>query len=72
MDDAGISAGVFTPVFCLTEKLKHMNIHALRREYAQALYLYHAGADYDQHAAQRVNWALGHNRIDVVMRRYLR
>jgi integrase len=64
---------------------KHMDVHALRREYAQALYLYHASkdelppgtgrlrhADYDLHAAQRVSWALGHNRIDVVMRHYLR
>ena len=65
---------------------KHMDVHALRREYAQALYLHHAApgyellpsagrlrhGDYDLHAAQRVSWALGHNRIDVVLRHYLR
>lgn len=63
---------------------KHLDVHALRREYAQALYLYHAPDrelpptgrlrrnDYDVYAAQRVSWALGHNRIDVVTRHYLR
>lgn len=65
---------------------KHMDVHAYRREYAQALYLFHAPpgcalpsakgrlkhSDYDLNAAQRVSWALGHNRIDVVLRHYLR
>ena len=64
---------------------RHLDVHALRREYAQALYLHHAGGralpppagrlrheDYDLHAAQQVSWALGHNRIDVVLRHYLR
>lgn len=65
---------------------KHMDVHALRREYAQALYLHHAApsyellpstgrlrhTDYDLHAVQRVSWALGHNRVDVVLRHYLR
>ncbi|MGH2510256.1 MAG: integrase, partial [Ktedonobacteraceae bacterium] len=64
---------------------KHMDVHALRREYAQTLYLYHAVGrdlpppdgrlrhdDYDMNAAQQVSWALGHNRIDVVLRHYLR
>ena len=64
---------------------KHLDVHALRREYAQALYLSHTPGrelpppdgrlrreDYDLHAAQRVSWALGHNRIDVVLRHYLR
>lgn len=64
---------------------KHMDVHALRREYAQALYLSHVPGgklpppdgrlkreDYDLDAAQQVSWALGHNRIDVVLRHYLR
>jgi integrase len=64
---------------------KHMDVHSYRREYAQALYLYHAGgselppttgrlrhSDYDLAAVQRVSWALGHNRLDVVLRHYLR
>lgn len=63
---------------------KHMDVHAYRREYAQALYLFHAGrelpplagrlkrCDYDLSAVQRVSWALGHNRLDVVLRHYLR
>jgi integrase len=64
---------------------KHMDVHAYRREYAQALYLVHAPGrslpspkgllrreDYDLSAAQRVSWALGHNRLDVVLRHYLR
>ncbi len=64
---------------------KHMDVHAYRREYAQALYLFHANktalppatgrlrpADYDLTAVQRVSWALGHNRLDVVLRHYLR
>jgi len=29
-------------------------------------------SDYDPSAAQRVTWALGHQRIDVVLRHYLR
>jgi integrase len=64
---------------------KHMDVHSYRREYAQALYLYHAPgrtlpsatgrlkrSDYDRDAAQRVSWALGHQRIDVVLRHYIR
>ena len=63
----------------------HLDIQAIRREYAQALYLYYAPdrelppkkgrsrrRDYDYAAAQRVSWALGHNRVDVVLRHYLR
>lgn len=62
-----------------------IDVHSYRREYAQALYLYYAPGrqlppatgrlhpqDYDRTAAQRVSWALGHNRIDVVARHYLR
>jgi integrase len=64
---------------------KHLDVHGYRREYAQALYLYHAlgralplptgrlrAADYDRSAAQRVTEALGHHRIDVVLRHYIR
>jgi hypothetical protein len=64
---------------------RHMDVHAYRREYAQALYLSHAPGwdlpspagrlrhdDYDLSAVQRVSWALGHNRLDVVLRHYLR
>jgi integrase len=62
---------------------KHMDVHAYRREYAQALYRFHANRelpppggrlrrdDYDLAAVQRVSWALGHNRLDVVLRHYL-
>jgi integrase len=64
---------------------KALRVHAIRREYAQALYLHYAPGrnlpsaigrlkriDYDRDAVQRVSWALGHNRIDVVLRHYLR
>jgi integrase len=64
---------------------KHMDVHSYRREFAQALYLYHAPgrglppatgrlkpADYDRGAAQQVTEALGHNRIDVVLRHFIR
>jgi integrase len=63
----------------------HADIHALRREYAQALYQQYAPgralpsphgqlapADYDKAAVERVSWALGHKRLDVVLRHYLR
>lgn len=62
-----------------------IDVHSYRREYAQALYLHYAHGrqlpkasgrlrrrDYDYDAAQRVSWALGHNRVDVVARHYLR
>ena len=64
---------------------KHLDVHSVRREFAQALYRYHAPGrdlppaegrlrpkDYDRNAAERVTWALGHNRIDVVLRHYIR
>jgi len=64
---------------------KHLDVHNYRREYAQALYQHYAPGrglppaqgrlkprDYDRDTAQRVSWALGHNRIDVVIRHYLR
>jgi integrase len=64
---------------------KHLDVHSYRREYAQALYLHYAPgrglppttgrlkrSEYDRDAAQQVSWALGHNRVDVVLRHYLR
>ncbi len=64
---------------------KHLDVHSYRRGYAQALYLHYAPerelppvtgrlkpTDYDRTAVQRVSWALGHNRLDVVLRHYLR
>ena len=64
---------------------RHLDVHSYRRGYAQALYLHYAPgrslppatgrlkpSDYDRSAAQRVSWALGHQRIDVVLRHYLR
>jgi hypothetical protein len=64
---------------------KHLDVHSYRREFAQSLYLSHApgralpsptgrlkASDYDRSAAQRVTEALGHNRVDVVLRHYLR
>lgn len=71
------------PVFARIPK--HLDVHSYRREYAQALYLHYAPgrslppatgrlkpSDYDRDAAQRVSRALGHNRVDVVLRHYLR
>lgn len=64
---------------------KHFDVHSYRREYAQALYLQYAPGrrlpptqgrlkrkDYDQEAAKRVSHALGHQRVDVATRHYLR
>jgi len=63
----------------------HLDIHALRREYAQAYYRHLSGrelppsvdrrlkpADYDESAVLEVSRALGHNRKDIVLRHYLR
>jgi integrase len=63
----------------------HMDVHGYRRESAQQRYLQHAldqalppvegrlkRDDYDPAAAQQVSWALGHNRLDVVLCHYLR
>jgi hypothetical protein len=64
---------------------KHMDVHSYRREYAQALNLYYAPgrslpsatgrlkrSDYNRESAERVSHALGHRRLDVVLRHYLR
>lgn len=63
------------------------DIHGYRRDYAQALYFYHAPgwpalppaiqrhlnrSDYNRDAVMRVSEALGHSRLDVVLRNYLR
>ncbi|HLX57664.1 MAG TPA: tyrosine-type recombinase/integrase [Ktedonobacteraceae bacterium] len=63
----------------------HMDVHSYRRDSAQRRYLQHAPEQalppvegrlrrdtYDPAAAQQVSWALGHNRLDVVLRHYLR
>ena len=63
----------------------HLDIHALRREYAQAYYHHLSGrdlppsvdqrlksADYDETAVREVSRALGHNRKDVILKHYLR
>jgi integrase len=63
---------------------KRLDVHALRRSYAQQLYRYLSGRalpspvgklrpeDYDREAARAVSRALGHNRLDVVLTHYLR
>jgi integrase len=61
----------------------NLDIHAIRREYACALYEHFAGhpipiregglriTDLDREAVLKVSWALGHNRIEVVVTHYL-
>lgn len=64
---------------------KNLDVHSQRRLYAQALYLHYAPGwelppaegrlkrgNYDRDAVSRVSQALGHNRLDVVLRHYLR
>jgi len=64
---------------------RHMDVHSYRRDSAQQRYLQHKPDqalpppegrlkrdDYDPAAVQQVSWALGHNRLDVVLRHYLR
>ncbi len=62
----------------------HLDIHAIRRMYAQTYYCYLSGrnlpssigrlkrTDYDEQAVLQVSRALGHNRKDIVLRHYLR
>ena len=62
----------------------HADFHAERRAYSQALYIQLSGRDlppkegrlprgsYDREAVLVVSRALGHNRVDVVLRHYLR
>jgi integrase len=64
---------------------RHMDVHSYRRDSAQRRYLHHTAGQalpavegrlrrdaYDPAATQQVSWALGHNRLDVVLRHYLR
>jgi integrase len=64
---------------------KHFDVHSYRREFAQSLYLQYAPgrslppatgrlkrSDYDRDAAERVSAALGHRRVEVATRSYLR
>ena len=64
---------------------RHMDVHSYRRDSAQRRYLQQAPDqalppvegrlkrdEYDPTAVQQVSWALGHNRLDVVLRHYLR
>jgi integrase len=64
---------------------RHLDVHSYRREFAQALYLLLASnqtlppasgrlrpQDYDRTAVKYVSQALGHNRLDVVLKHYLR
>lgn len=62
----------------------HLDIHAIRRKYAQSYYQHLSGrglppltgrlkrSDYDEAAVLQVSKALGHNRKDVILRHYLR
>ena len=63
----------------------HMDVHSYRRDSAQRRYLQQAPDQalppvegrlrrdaYDPAATQEVSWALGHNRLDVVLQHYLR
>jgi integrase len=61
-----------------------LDVHACRRAYAQALYRAVSGRElpdprgrlrpgsYDPEGVEIVSWALGHRRLDVVLRHYLR
>jgi integrase len=56
---------------------KHLDVHAYRRQYAPGWTLPSPEGrmrpgSYDPEAVRRVSWALGHNRMDVVLRHYLR
>jgi hypothetical protein len=64
---------------------RHIDVHSYRRDSAQRRYLQQAPDqalpsvegrlrrdDYDPAATQQVSWALGHNRLDVVLCHYLR
>jgi len=62
----------------------HLDVHALRREYAQLMYLYLSGrrlpgqagrlrrGSYDLDAVLNVSRLLGHSRRDVILRHYVR
>ncbi len=80
-----VKVGHEAEALVFTRTPKHMDIHSYRRAYAQALYLHYAlgrslppatgrlkRSDYNAEAVQKVSWALGHNRKDVVLRHYIR
>ena len=61
-----------------------LDVHCLRREYAQAFYRLLSGrelpppsgrlspSEYDEQAVLEISSYLGHNRKDVILRHYLR
>jgi integrase len=78
-------AGKEADVLVFAHLPKHLDVHSYRRAYAQALYLHYAPGrslpkaigrlqpgDYDRQAILLVSQALGHNRLDVVLRHYVR
>lgn len=84
-DVLAVSAGHDPEALVFPSIPKHIDVHSYRREYAQALYLQYAPgrslppaqgrlkpSDYDREAAARVSKALGHRRVDVATRHYLR
>ncbi len=62
----------------------NLDIHAIRRQFAQELYEYYSGRslpppegrlkskDFDQDAARKVTKCLGHNRVDIIFGHYIR
>ena len=84
-DVLAVSQGRDPEALVFTRIPKHVDVHSYRREFAQALYLQYAPgrsllpatgrlkrSDYDHQAAERVSLALGHRRVSVVTRHYLR
>ena len=84
-DVLAMSAGRDPEALVFARIPKHYDAHSYRREYAQALYLQYAPgrslppaqgrlkrSGYDRDAAERVSHALGHRRVDVATRHYLR
>lgn len=61
-----------------------LDIHALRRQFAQELYMYYSGRplpspegrldpkEVDREAARKVSEALGHHRVDIIFTHYIR
>ncbi len=85
VDVLAVSAGRDPEALAFARIPKHYDAHSYRREYAQAWYLQYAPGrslppaqgrlkrpDYDRDAAERVSHALGHRRVDVATRHYLR
>jgi Phage integrase, N-terminal SAM-like domain len=85
MDVLSMSQGREPEELVFSRIPKHVDVHSYRREYAQSLYLQYAPGrslppvtgrlkrkDYDWEAAKLVSYALGHQRVDVATRHYLR